>query len=82
MLVEVPRAGLEHVDHEVGVALAARHFARGALDRVGLLALESRRLAVHGRRRGLDEPERLDETPRHPRPLIGKFSRARWVCAP
>ena len=75
------RAGLEHVDRELGVVLAVGHlFGRGR-DRVGEIWSW-----VHAERRLTDATAALMRASAsicaalERSPEIGKFSTARWVC--
>ena len=80
------RAGLEHVDREVVVELARRDLVGRRRDRVAdrLRRPAGRRAArVHRAASRLDQRERADRArARSGSPEIGKFSTARWVCAP
>ena len=63
MLLDVPGAGLEDVDREVLVPLAAGHARRGLGDRVGDLAVEHAEVGVDRGGRALDGGQGADQLP-------------------
>ncbi len=58
-----PRAGLEHVDRERVVVLAAGHVGGRVVDRVRQVGVEHAQLAVDPGGAALDAPERADHVP-------------------
>ena len=78
-----PRSRLKDIDRKLRVVLPVGDFQRCRLDGHGLAALEQPKLGIGARCRPLDEPQGTDEVhAASGRPLTGKLSTARWVCAP
>ena len=76
------RSGLEDVDRELVVVVAARDLGRGVVDRVGEVRVEDAELSVGDGAGALDAaPARRSAHAAIGRPEIGKFSTARWVWA-
>ena len=75
------RAGLEDVDRELVVVLAADDLVGGAADRLGHVLVDDAELGVDAAAAAFTRASARRARPRGVVPLIGKFSTARWVCA-
>src|SRR4051812_27869962 len=76
-------AGLEHVERELRIVPAFRHFERGLLDGRGALGVETVEIEIRRRRGPLDQPERADELARHAQAAdLEILERALRLCTP